>query len=265
MLGGPRREQQAEVGTVNVAAAVEIGQAVAGARARAPRTEQETEIGTVHDAVAVEVAEDWHSTDAEDRGGSAHLVADDEQGVLGRRVGRRNEHDSLRTKVAGEAALGIGTEVARVDVLHEPRCGRIGDVERDDPADALEADERVGAVADRAHRNALGLGTLVVAAVVEGVVVVGGVEVRRERRRRRLLEELLAVPDDAPVRGPDGDRPAAEGMQRLEQAVAVLVAGRRGDGQASQAGVRLELRRQGEVDGIEVEVLDADSSSEKPS
>jgi hypothetical protein len=72
-----------------------------------------------------------------------------------------------RAEVAGVAGAGRDGEVARVDVLHEGRRPRRGDVVDDDGALALEADEGELAAEQAGDDDALRLRALVVAAVVE--------------------------------------------------------------------------------------------------
>ena len=98
---------------------------------------------------------------------------------------------------------------------------RSADVVNHHAADPLEPDEGVRPAADLAERDALGLGALVVAAVVERVVVVvGGVEGHRGvdapgAAGQEGLEPAARVVDLLAVGRPDAEGPATEGDHLL--------------------------------------------------
>src|SRR5919106_4284397 len=102
------------------------------------------------------------ASDGEDGGRARHLVRDRQQRITDRRVLGADEGQTLRAEVAGCPALGVGGEVAVVEVVDEVRCRRVVDVEGHDAAGPLEAYEGVGAPVDLSDGDALRLRTLVV-------------------------------------------------------------------------------------------------------
>ena len=91
-------------------------------------------------------------------------------------------------------ALRVAPEVARVHVRLELHAPGAGHVEDHDAADPLEAHEGVGAAADPAEHDALGLGALVVAAGVEALVLlVVRVELRGQEPRGDLPRVLTPL------------------------------------------------------------------------
>src|SRR5690606_26571708 len=106
----------------------------------------------------------------------------------------------------------------------------------------LEAEEGVGAAVDLTDREVLGLGTLVLAAALEGGLAVVGVEELRHGRRRDVLELVAGVEDLLAVRRPDGQRATAEGVELLEAGPVVRQAAGDADVEPAEVLVAEEVR-----------------------
>ncbi|CAH0239462.1 hypothetical protein SRABI128_02643 [Microbacterium sp. Bi128] len=196
----------------------------------------------------------------EDGGRTRDLVAGDQQRHAGGRAQRRDERDALGAEVAGRGRLDVGGSVPVVDVGDVRRVLRVGDVVDHHPARALEPDEGVRAAVDHTDGDVLGLGALVVAAVVDGVVVVRDVEQLGSDLLQLLLELVARVEDESALGVPDRERAAAVGVQLAVAAVGRLA--EVGDDLESSevrvgraAGQRGGLADRGEV--LLAEILDA--------
>ncbi|GJD75825.1 hypothetical protein CFIICLFH_4070 [Methylobacterium goesingense] len=171
-------------------------------------------------------------------GPSAGLVGgDEERGAGGVAVGG-DEGEHLRAEIGRDARQ-------RRHVGDVGRLRRIGDVVDDHAALALQAHEGVGAAVDGADGDALRLGALVVGAVVGGV---GDRLVVVEALRRQAREDLLELAPGLAHLGQgavgllaeDRDAATAEGMELVDDAVVVGVAGAQQDVEAGIGRVGLE-------------------------
>ena len=116
---------------------------------------------------------------AEDARRAADFVCDDEQRFAGRAGDSRDERHTLRPEVARLRRVGVGGEVAGVGVVDQDGRSRVAQIKRHDAANALQTHKGVGPPEGPSDGDSLGLRTLVVAPVVEGVgavLVVGSVE-----------------------------------------------------------------------------------------
>src|SRR5262245_19308992 len=203
--------------------------------------------------------------DLVDRRRAADLVRDDQQRDARRALVAADEDETLRPEVAREPRVDGLRVVAAGNPLDERRGLRRAQVVDRDAAHALERDEGVPGAGDLPERDPLGLGALVVGAVVDRVVRVARVERDARRGLRDLLELVARVREELDVRAPDADRAGAERHEDIDLPVAVgVAAGASGNGrhvQAVEAGPqrRIEDRAQapgaGEL-GVRARALD---------
>jgi hypothetical protein len=145
--------------------------------------------------------------DLKDSQRSADLVGHDQQGVPVGTLLCRHEAGRLGSEIArvlaGLRLLRIcHSHVTRVDIGHKPWRDRVGGVVDDDAAGPFKHQEDIRAPEDRCDRHALGLGSLVVAAVIDRVVGAAGIEMVRIGLLGQLLELLSAVEDQLSLGGP---------------------------------------------------------------
>ena len=124
------------------------------------------------------------------------------------------------------------------------RARRPRHVEHRHRARPLQAHERIGRVAHAADDDALRLGPFVGAAVVDLAAAVGiDVEPLGQVLGDELFERVAAVVHQLAVRVPNRHRPAAEGEQPIDVAIAVRVAADAADFQPAERVVRLAATR----------------------
>jgi hypothetical protein len=114
----------------------------------------------------------------------------------------------------------------------------MAEIEHGDPSDALEAEEEERPIPELRESDAFRLRALVVAAIVEAVRRVVRVEESGKGRGGDLLERVPGIEYQLSPAAPDGERSAAEGVERVEVAVSpwLVVTFRRPSAEATRSG-----------------------------